>query len=100
MPMTARVPGKNRDIIKRQHFYELRPAPGMFVTAMKKEQRFFCRRRRKPGAVKELGAVPTRHRVLSGLHVVAPIAELPRATRSRRRRFPLCLKTSLHNCAA
>src|SRR3954464_13890123 len=39
-PVTARVPGKNRNVIQPQQLDEFRPASGMLMTAMKKEQRF------------------------------------------------------------
>ena len=56
--MPARVPGEDRDVVQREHLHEFRPAPGMFVAAMEKQQRFLRAPFRDPGAIKELGAIP------------------------------------------
>ena len=56
--VATRVPGEDRDVVKAEHLHEFRPAPGMFVAAMEKQQRFLRAPFRDPGAIKELGAIP------------------------------------------
>src|SRR5205085_12679009 len=88
-PMTARVPRKNRHVAQSEHFDEFRPAPRVLVAAMKEKQRLRHWLRWNPGAIRQLRAVPARHRFFSGLHIVPPVVSPRRAVRPRWRRSRL-----------
>src|SRR5438046_9027762 len=79
-PVTARVPGKNGDVCKREQIDCFLPPAGVLVAAMKEQYSLVGRFVRNPCAIEQLVAVPTLHRLLNGFHWFLP-------TLSRRDEF-------------
>ena len=98
--MTTRIPGKHRYVIKAEQFNEFRPASGMLVPTVKKQQRFLFPVRWNPSPVKKLGAIPTRHRLFNRGHGGERVLLRQRAVRQQLPHSHSCLARSKHNCGA
>ena len=66
--MPARVPRKDRHVFALNCLNQFNPPPRVFVSAMKKKERFCRAACREPGTVEKSRAIPTLNELFGDLH--------------------------------